>query len=177
MNLAAPRFSPPTKATPQSVPEPAVIEDDGEQSVDVEADVNAQDEYEYSGKSATQIEDDVKDLFKGTAVNHEVDIKEGGDVVAGFPDDFRLLRHQIQAREWMKQRETKESHGGILADDMGSVLLVIVLTWKTESVTDLVKLFRPLFALSKESPTGVPKMMVTFRQRCGSHFFPWRFYI
>ena len=119
VDLAAPKFFPPAKTTLRPTPEPAVVEDDGEQNVNVEADVNAQDEREYSGKSATQLEDDVKDLFKGTAVNHEVEIKEGDDVVEKFSDDFRLLRHQIQARVWMKERETGGSHGGILADDMG----------------------------------------------------------
>lgn len=119
VNLGAPKFFPPAKTTPRPAPEPTVVEDDGEQNVNVEADVNAQDECEYSGKSATQLEDDVKDLFKGTAVNHEVEIKEGDDVVEKFSDGFRLLRHQIQARVWMKERETGGSHGGILADDMG----------------------------------------------------------
>jgi len=123
VNLAAPKFFPPAKTTPRPTPKSAVVEDDGEQDVDVEADVNAQDEHEYSGKSATQVEDDVKDLFKGTAVNHEVEIKEGDDVVEKFTDGFRLLRHQIQARVWMEERETGGSHGGILADDMGLVLL------------------------------------------------------
>ena len=126
MNLAAPKFFPPAKATPQPTLKPTVVKDDGEESVNVEADVNAQDEYEYSGKSATQVEDDVKDLFKGTVIDHQVEIKEGDDVVEKFTDDFRLLRHQIQARGWMKERETGSSHGGILADDMGSALLVIV---------------------------------------------------
>ena len=108
-------------AAPQKLtPKPVVIENDNdEEGVNVEADVNPQDEYEYSGKSTTQVEDDVKELFKGTAVNHEVEIKEGSDVVPRFTEDFRLLRHQVQAREWMKEREAGGSRGGILADDMG----------------------------------------------------------
>jgi hypothetical protein len=175
VNLAAPKFLPPARETSQPTPKPAVVEDDDEEGVNVDADVNAQDEYEYSGKSATQIEDDVKDLFKGTAVNHEVEIKEGGDIVDKFTDDFRLLRHQIQARVWMKERESGNSRGGILADDMGSVLLVIVLTWKAESVPDLVKPFKPSFALWRESLTGTTEKEVTFRQRCGSHLAPRRF--
>ena len=130
VDLTAPKFFPPTKPTPQQTSDPVVIEDDGEgeESVDVDVGVDAKDEYEYSGKSATQIEGDVKELFKGTVVNHEVEIEEGDDIVEKFADDFRLLRHQIQAREWMKGRESGSSRGGILADDMGSVLLVIVLT-------------------------------------------------
>jgi SNF2 family DNA or RNA helicase len=77
----------------------------------------------------------VKELFKGTAVNHEVEIKEGSDVVGKFIDGFRLLRHQIQAREWMKERETGNSRGGILADDMGSVIFPIFVFWGVELCT------------------------------------------
>ena len=125
--LAAPKHFPPPKPTPK----PIVVEDnDGEEAVNVNADVTAQDDYEYSGKTATQVEDDVKELFKGTAVNHEVEIEEGSDVVEGFVGGFKLLRHQIQAREWMKQRETGKSRGGILADDMGSVLLLPLSFWR-----------------------------------------------
>ena len=113
---------------PKPAPVPVVIpDDDGEEAVNVEANVTAQDEYEYGGKSATQVEDDVKELFKGTIVNHEVEIKDGSDVVESFTDGFRLLRHQIQAREWMKTRETGSSRGGILADDMGLVTFSLLL--------------------------------------------------
>ena len=174
VNLAAPKFFPPAKVAPQPTTKPAIVEDDEEETVNVDADVNAQDEYEYGGKSATQIEDDVKDLFKGTAVNHEVEIKEGDDIVQGFTDGFRLLRHQIQARVWMKERESRSSHGGILADDMGSVLSVIVLTREAESALGLVKPFRPSFASSRESPTRVTRVKVTSHQRCMSHLVPRR---
>ena len=118
---------------PKPPPVPVVVEDDdGEEALNVEANVTAQDEHEYGGKSATQVEDDVKELFKGTVVNHEVEIKEGSDIVEKFAEGFRLLRHQIQAREWMKQRETGSSRGGILADDMGLVTfspLLLLLFW------------------------------------------------
>lgn len=119
VDLAPPKFFPQVKLTSQPTPGPAVVGEDGEEDVNVEAGVSAQDEYEYSGKSGTQLEDDVKGLFKGTAVNHEVEIKEGDEVVAKFIDGFRLLQHQVQARIWMKQRESEGSRGGILADDMG----------------------------------------------------------
>lgn len=119
IDLAPPKFFPQAKPTSLPVPRPAVVGEDGEEDVNIEAGVSAQDEHEYSGKSGTQLEDDVKELFKGTAVNHEVEIKEGDEVVAKFTDGFRLLRHQVQARIWMKQRESEGSHGGILADDMG----------------------------------------------------------
>lgn len=126
-DLDVSKFFPPTETAPKPTPQPVVIEDDDdEEGVNVEADITAQDEYEFSGKSATQVEDDVKELFKGTAVNHEVEIKEGSDVVDKFTNDFRLLPHQIQASQWMKERETGSSHGGILADDMGSVLLPVI---------------------------------------------------
>jgi hypothetical protein len=177
-NLAAPRFFPPVKSTSQPAPKPAVVEDDGEEDVNVEADVNAQDEYEYSGRSATQTEDDVKGLFKGTTVNHEVEIEEGDDIVEKFADDFRLLRHQIQARVWMRERETGGSHGGILADDMGSaLLLVVVLTRKAEFVLDLEKPSRPSFASSRESLIRVIKIKAISRQHCKSHLVPRRFWI
>ena len=114
---------------PKPTPAPTVVgDDDGEEAVNVEADVTAQDEYEYSRKSATQVEDDVKELFKGTTVNHEVEIKEGSDIVEGFIDGFRLLPHQIQAKKWMMERETKSSRGGILADDMGLVVFSLLLS-------------------------------------------------
>lgn len=126
MDMAAPNFFPPTKVAPKPTPQPVVVEDSDEEGIDVEANISVQDEREFSGKSATQVEDDVKELFEGTAVNHEVEIKEGSDIVGKFTDDFRLLPHQIQAREWMKERETGKSHGGILADDMGSVLPIVI---------------------------------------------------
>ena len=119
--MAAPKFFPPAKSAPQPTLKPTVVDDgdDEGEGINVEANINIQDEHDYSGKSATQIEDDVKGLFKGTAVNHEVEIKEGDDIVEKFVDGFRLLRHQIQARVWMKERESGSSRGGILADDMG----------------------------------------------------------
>lgn len=172
-DLAAPKFFPSAKAAPQPIPKPAVIEEnDGEEGVNLEAEVNPQDEYEYTGKSSTQIEDDVKDLFKGTVVNHEVEIEDKEYVVPKFIDDFRLLPHQVQARQWMEQRETGGSRGGILADDMGSVLLVTVLIWKLKSVPDLAKPFRPSSVSSWESLTQVTKGKVTSRQPCRSRLVP-----
>jgi SNF2 family DNA or RNA helicase len=103
-------------------------DNDEEEGVNVEVDVTAQDECEYSGKTVTQVEDDVKDLFKGTTVNHEVERKDGDDIVPKFADGFRLLPHQVQAKGWMAERETKGSRGGILADDMGCVSFSTILT-------------------------------------------------
>jgi len=153
-DLAAPVFFPPAaKAIPQPTSKPIVIEDyDGEEALNVEADVNPQDEFESSGKSATQIEDDVKGLFKGTTVNHEVEIKEGDDVVERFTNDFRLLRHQIQAREWMKQRETGGSRGGILADDMGLDFLLIIVISKAELRFRLGKTIQTLVRIVEGKP-------------------------
>jgi len=123
------KVTPKLPSLPKPTPAPTVVWDgDGEEAVNVEADVTAQDEYEYSRKSATQVEDDVKELFKGTTVNHEVEIKEGSDIVEGFIDGFRLLPHQIQAKKWMMERETKSSRGGILADDMGLVVFSLLLS-------------------------------------------------
>jgi len=154
MDLAAPEFFPPTaKSTPQLTPKPVVTEDnDGEEGLNIEADISAQDEFEYSGKSATQIEDDVKGIFKGTTVNHEVEIKEGDDVVEKFTDDFRLLRHQIQAREWMKERETGSSRGGILADDMGSVFLPVIVISRVELRFRLGKTIQTLVRIVEGKP-------------------------
>lgn len=151
--LEAPKFFPPAKVAPKPTPEPVVIEDNGEdEGVNVEADVTAQDEYEFSRKSATQVEDDVKELFKGTIVNHEVKIGEGDDVVERFINDFRLLPHQIQAREWMKKRESGSSHGGILADDMGSVFLPIVVVWEVELRPRLGKTIQTLVRIVEGKP-------------------------
>ena len=163
--LAAPKHSQP----PKPAPKPIVVEDDnGEEAVNVDADVTAQDEYEYSGKSATQVEDDVKELFKGTAVNHEVEIEEGDEVVEKFVDGFKLLRHQIQAREWMKQRETGSSRGGILADDMGSVLLPDVVVSMVELRPAWEKRFRPSSASSRGSLTEAIEPKATYHQPCTS---------
>lgn len=152
-DLAAPKFFPPTKVTPQPVPKPVVIEDnDAEEEVNLEAEVGNQDEYEYSGKSSTQLEDDVKELFKGTVVDHEVKIKDGDDVVEKFTDDFRLLPHQIQARQWMEQRETGGSRGGILADDMGSAHLITVLIWRAEIRPRLGKTIQTLVRIVEGKP-------------------------
>ena len=74
MDMAAPNFFPPTKVAPKPTPQPVVVEDSDEEGIDVEANISVQDEREFSGKSATQVEDDVKELFEGTAVNHEVEI-------------------------------------------------------------------------------------------------------
>lgn len=123
------------------------------EGINVEADVNAQDEYEYSGKSATQLEDDVKELFKGTAVNHEVKIKDGDEIVAGFIDGFSLLRHQIQAKEWMKERESKGSRGGILADDMGSVFLPVTVVLEVEFRPRLGKTIQTLVRIVEGKPS------------------------
>jgi len=95
----------------------------------------------------------VKELFKGTSVNHEVEIKEGDEIVEKFASDFRLLRHQIQAKEWMKERETGRSHGGILADDMGLVLFPVVATdWKVDFRTSLGKTIQTLVRIVEGKP-------------------------
>ena len=39
--------------------------------------------------------------------------------VDGFNENIRLLPHQVIGRVWMKERETGNKRGGILADDMG----------------------------------------------------------
>ena len=94
----------------------------------------------------------MKELFTGTVVNHEVEIKEGDDVVEKFAPDFRLLRHQIQAREWMKKRETGSSRGGILADDMGSVLFLLVVVLKVELHPRLGKTIQTLVRIVEGKP-------------------------
>lgn len=118
--LAAPKFFPPHKVTSQPTSDPTAVEDDGKpEDINVEVGVTAQDEYESTKKTATQVDDDLKELFKGAVVNHEVARGEDDDVVPSFADGFRLLPHQVQARKWMGERESGRSHGGILADDMG----------------------------------------------------------
>jgi hypothetical protein len=125
--VAAPKFPQPAKSTPSLTPDPSVTDENDEvEGIDVEAEVTHLDRNELGGKPSEQAEEDVKELFKGSTVNHEVERKKNDDIVSAFPDDFRLLPHQVQAREWMKNRETGRSHGGILADDMGLVLLAFV---------------------------------------------------
>lgn len=165
--MEAPKPSLPHKAIPKPTPDP--IPAGGNDDVNVEACVTAHDEYEYGGKTATQIEDDVKGLFKGATVNHEIERNEGDDIVPKFAEDFMLLPHQVQARRWMKERETGRSHGGILADDMGSVSLPTFLYGELNSVPGSVKPFKPLSESSKESPTPVTRDEGTSRQLCKSH--------
>ena len=120
--VAAPKFPQPTKSTSHPTPDPAVTDDNGEvEGIDVEAEVTQQDRNELGRKPSEQTEG-AKDLFQRSTVNYEVERKKD-DVVSGFPDNFGLLPHQVQAKERMKNRETGRSHGGILADDMGLVLL------------------------------------------------------
>ena len=120
IGLTAPRFFPPHKVTSQPASDPTPVEDDGKpEDINVEVNVTAQDECEYTKQTAAQVEDDLKELFKGAVVDHEVPRKEDDDVVPSFADGFRLLPHQVQARKWMGERESGRSHGGILADDMG----------------------------------------------------------
>ena len=121
--MPAPKLPQPAKSTSYPTPDPSVTDDNEVEGIDVEAEVTQQDRNELGGKPSEQAEEDVKDLFKGSTVNHEVERKKNDDIISAFPDDFRLLPHQVQAREWMKNRETGRSHGGILADDMGLVLL------------------------------------------------------
>lgn len=123
--LAAQKFHLSHLISSQSIPDSVLTGDKDE--VNVEANVTVEDEDDYSKKTATQIEGDVKELFKGATVNHEIEREEDDDIVPKFIEGFTLLPHQIQARKWMMERESGRSHGGILADDMGSVLLSILL--------------------------------------------------
>lgn len=57
-------------------------------------------------------------------VEAEIDMEEAN--VKGFKEGIQLLPHQILGRAWMRDREdvTKKRTGGILADDMGLVLIL-----------------------------------------------------
>lgn len=170
LSVKAPDPIAPKFPQPKPAPKPVVAENnDGEEALNVEADVTAQDEYDFSGRSATQVEDDVKELFKGTAVNHEVEIKEGSDIVDKFVDGFSLLRHQIQARQWMEERETGGSRGGILADDMGLVILPAVVL-EVELFPVWAKRFRRSSASSRGNPTGATALEVSSHRLCASLF-------
>lgn len=165
MDLAVPKFFPPHKVTPK----PATTDDEGvAEGINVEVDVTAQDEHEYSGKTATQIEDGVKELFKGTAVNHQVERNDGDDVVPSFIDGFRLLPHQVQARQWMKERETGRSHGGILADDMGSIFFLSAILQQTKLLPGSAKPSKPSSESSKGNPTLATRVEDSSRQPCRS---------
>ena len=76
--------------------------------------------------SPEEAEKALRELMGGP-MNDEGDKVEFTDEdaqVPGFKDDVRLLPHQILGRRWMKEREDPKAKrmGGILADDMGSLL-------------------------------------------------------
>lgn len=50
------------------------------------------------------------------------DNNDDGEFVRGFREDIVLLPHQVVARSWMRERETGNNFGGILADEMGYVI-------------------------------------------------------
>lgn len=64
-------------------------------------------------------------------VETQVNMEEA--VVKGFKEGIALLPHQVLGRAWMRDREdtTKKRTGGILADDMGLISLLIF--WSLDS--------------------------------------------
>ena len=94
--VAAPKFPHPTRSTSHPTPDPAVTDDTNEvEGIDVEADVTQQGGNELGGKPSEQVEEDVKDLFNGSTVSHEVERKKDGYIVDSFLDDFRLLPQEL----------------------------------------------------------------------------------
>jgi SNF2 family DNA or RNA helicase len=103
---------------PNPPPKPVVVDDESAAAINIDALVNANDQWE-APKAASEVEKELKELFSGTPIDHQVDFSDEDVIVDGFNPDFRLLPHQVQARRWMKDREEGTKHGGILADDMG----------------------------------------------------------
>lgn len=90
---------------------------DGSTVINIEAQINEKDAWDF--KTASEVDKELQELFSGTTVDHTIEIQEEDTIVPGFDPEFRLLHHQVQARRWMREREEKSKHGGILADDMG----------------------------------------------------------
>ena len=74
--------------------------------------------YDYR-TTAADAEKALQDLITDSMndVSDEVDMSLAE--VEGFSENIRLLPHQVIGRVWMKERETGNKRGGILADDMG----------------------------------------------------------
>jgi SNF2 family DNA or RNA helicase len=74
--------------------------------------------------NATEAEKALKDLISGN-MNEETEQEIDADekIVEGFKDGITLMDHQVIGKKWMAEREDTKAkkHGGILADDMGSV--------------------------------------------------------
>ena len=108
----------------------------------------------------------MKQLFKGTSVDHVIERQDDDDIVSKFVEGFRLLPHQVQARKWMMERETGRSHGGILADDMGSVLFSNLRHGELNSLPGSEKRFRPSSGSLRENPTAVTRDVGAFHRLC-----------
>ena len=61
------------------------------------------------------LQDLISDSMNDVAEEVDMSLAE----VEGFSENIRLLPHQVIGRVWMKERETGNKRGGILADDMG----------------------------------------------------------
>ena len=85
--------------------------------------------------SAGEAEKALRDLMAG-GMNQELDVDVEIDMsqatVDAFKEGITLLPHQVLGRAWMKDREdlTRKRTGGILADDMGYLNLVLAFMWK-----------------------------------------------
>lgn len=70
--------------------------------------------------SATEAEKALRALVEdsvNSTEEEEIDMSEA--IVPGFADGIKLLPHQVIGRNWMRERESGNKTGGILADDMG----------------------------------------------------------
>jgi hypothetical protein len=82
-------------------------------------------EFENQYTSPAEAEKALRDLIGG-GINHQgsdVEIDMSQAIVPGFNKNIKLLPHQVLGRAWMREREDGKKLGGILADDMGQVVI------------------------------------------------------
>lgn len=76
--------------------------------------------------SATEAEKALRELVEESHNdNGDTEIDMSQAIVEGFREGIVLMPHQVLGRAWMKERETGKKLGGILADDMGRVAVVL----------------------------------------------------
>ncbi|KAF7311329.1 hypothetical protein MKEN_01034600 [Mycena kentingensis (nom. inval.)] len=103
-------------------PQAGISRDDGGDGEHIDIPNFAPDPYGADVLSSKDAEQALRDLMSSTYnADENTDYNPEDAIVPGFKDGIKLMAHQIQGREWMKEREdpAAKRHGGILADDMG----------------------------------------------------------
>ncbi|QRV98846.1 SNF2 family amino-terminal protein [Ceratobasidium sp. AG-Ba] len=107
-------FKPPTRID-LSTPSGGVSQDANGEKFNIN-DIGG-DDYKTTPDDAQRAFKELVEGAIGTADLGGVDMKDA--TVDGFREGIQLMPHQIQGRAWMRERETGNRFGGILADDMG----------------------------------------------------------